>query len=74
MKKMLRNITKELYYYDGEKKILGAHSKITGNISGLTGDVSGLIGVVTNIEGNLDSCDITEADRKKDIEITKLVE
>ena len=62
MKKLLKIAKRELYYYEGTKRILGVHSKITGNISsglygnissGLTGDISGLTGDISGLYGNI---------------------
>ena len=66
-----------------EKKeggITGMHSGITGNLNGITGDLSGITGNLTGITGNLtgitgnlDTCDITDEERKKGINITELL-
>ena len=64
MKKSLKKINKELYYYkDGGKIIVtqdtlpdfisGNVSGISGNVSGITGDVSGITGYVSGIWGNV---------------------
>ena len=74
MKKALRRVIQELYFYKGDEKILGVHSKITGDISsGLRGDISGIRGDVTNIQGNVNLCEITEKERKKGININDLI-
>ena len=80
MKKTLTKIKNEVYYYEGDKKIMGAHSDITGDISSITGSVSGIRGDISSIRGDVsglrgdvDDCEITEEDRKKGIDIKDLI-
>jgi len=59
-----------------EKKeggITGMHSGITGDLTGITGDLTGITGDLTGITGNLDTCEITDEERKKGINITELI-
>jgi len=46
---------------------------ITGMHSGITGDLTGIRGDLTGITGNLDTCEITDEERKKGINITELI-
>ena len=57
------------------------HPGLTGNITGLTGkvhpdltgNISGLWGDLTDLTGDLDTCEITEADRAAGINIADLI-
>lgn len=66
MKKQLKRVKSETYYYENDEKIIGIHSNISGNLSGISGDVSG-------IRGDVDLCEITEEERQKGIKIEDLV-
>ena len=88
MKKALKRIKYETYYYENNKKIIGVHSGISGDVSGISGNVSGIRGNVSEIRGdvfgikgdvsgisgNIDLCEIIEEDRQKGIKIKDLIE
>lgn len=46
---------------------------ITGMHSGIRGDLSGIRGDLTGIRGDLDTCEITDEEREKGINITELI-
>ena len=46
---------------------------ITGMHSGITGSLTDIRGDLTDITGNLDTCEITDEERKKGINITELI-
>jgi len=61
MKKALKRVGTELYYYDKNGiKIPGLHSDLYGDIS--------------DLHGNIDLCEITEEERKAGIKVEDLVE
>ena len=88
MKRKLRQINKEAYYYKNKKKINGFHneisgnvseisgdvSEISGNVSRISGDVSGISGDASGISGDVDLCEITKEEREKGIKIEELIE
>ena len=52
----------------------GEVSGLRGNVvSGLRGDVSGLRGEVSGLRGNVDTCEITDEERKIGVDILQLV-
>jgi len=53
--------------------ISGNCSGIRGNFSGLSGDCSGIRGNCSGFSGDLDSCEITEEERKQGINIIDLL-
>jgi aggrecan 1 len=65
MKKALKKIANELYYFDGDNKVTVSNSSdlpsglrgdisgLTGDISGLTGDISGLTGYISGLRGDI---------------------
>ena len=88
MKKNLNKIKYSLYHYENGKRIEGIHDRLygnitelsgnvsellIGNISGLSGNVSGLYGDASGLFGELDSCEITDEERAKGININDLV-
>lgn len=46
---------------------------LKGNVMGLTGDVTGLHGDVTGIRGDIDSCELTQEEREKGVDVASLV-
>ena len=52
----------------------GDISGLWGNISELRGDISGLWGDATDYAGNIDTCELTEEERKKGVNIEDLAE
>ena len=73
MKKMLKKTPTALYYMRDGKRISGVHYGITGCEDGLTGCVSpGLTGCATGITGCVDDCDLTLADRNREVKIVDL--
>ena len=71
MKKTLKKVESKL---TGDTSSLsGDVTGLSGNVSGLRGDVSGLSGCVTGLSGDVDTCEITDADRAAGIEIASLV-
>ena len=87
MLKNLVKIEFKIYHIVNGVRIDGAHnsiwgdvsgiegdvSGIEGNVSGIEGDVSGIRGNVSGIEGNVASCEITEEERKRGIDIKELI-
>lgn len=88
MKKLLKKIKIEkLYYYKSDRKVLGSNTVLNGDCSGLKGDCSGLVGDCSGLEGDctglrgdcsglvgdIDSCEISDLDRNKGIDIADLV-
>ena len=62
MKKMLKRVKNETYYFvDGIRKG-GVHDGLSGNVSGLSGNVSGISGNVSGISGNVDECEIKDGE------------
>ena len=55
------------------KTLTGDTSNFTGDVSGLSGYVSGLSGYVTGLTGYVDSCDLTDEDRQRGVNIRDLV-
>jgi len=51
----------------------GNCSGLKGNCSGLRGNCTGLWGDCTGLEGNLDVCELTDAERRAGVDITKLI-
>ena len=51
----------------------GDCSGLEGNCSGLEGNCTGLWGDCTGLEGNLDVCELTDAERRAGVDITKLI-
>ena len=66
MKKLLTKIEYNLYHIKDGVRIKGVNSKLYGNDSGIYGDVSGL-------SGDVSDCEITNEDRAKGIDISKLI-
>lgn len=89
MKKALKKINKEIYFYcNGVKKIIDRNDKSTypaglsgvissrlyGEISSrLYGNISGFFGECTGVEGDIDNCEITSKEREAGININDLV-
>ena len=71
MKKLLTRKTIELT--GRHPDIRGDVSDIRGDVNGIEGDVSGIRGDVSGIEGNVASCEITEEERKRGIDIKELI-
>ena len=46
---------------------------IRGDLTGIRGNLTGIRGDLTGISGDLDDCDISDADRKKGINIDDLL-
>ena len=59
MKKLLKKIENELFYFENGNKILGANKNLRGDCSGLRGD--------------LDLCEISKKERKNGINIIDLI-
>ena len=74
MKNMLTMKQDCLYHYVEGTRVEGPNSRMLGDTSGLCGNCTGVFGECTNITGNLDTCDITEEDRKDGVFITDLVQ
>ena len=53
--------------------IRGDVSGITGDVSNIRGDMSGITGNVSYIRGDVDDCEITDEERKKEIDISDLI-
>lgn len=77
-KRLIRN--QSLWHFSASEKIIGPHSNLIGGCSHLRGDCSnlngcctGLIGDCSKLSGNIDSCNITEDERKEGIDILFLV-
>ena len=54
-------------------ELRGDVSGLRGNVSGLSGSATGLSGNATGLSGDLDSCCISDEDRKKGIPLYDLV-
>ena len=81
MKKGLKRIVLEVYYFSNGSKIVGIPTSISGDptsISGdltsISGDLSGISGNLTGISGDLSGCQLTNDERKNGIDISELVE
>jgi hypothetical protein len=82
MKQKLKLIKTELFYFDKNKnKIEGKNPSMRGYCTGLSGDCTGLRGYCTGLSGDctglsgdIDSCELTEEERKKGIDIQNLRE
>jgi len=46
---------------------------LRGYVTGLRGDLTGLRGDVTSLTGDVDSCDLTDEDRQRGVNIRDLV-
>ena len=57
---------KAMLSYINAQVLTGQHPGLRGNCSGLRGDCSGL-------RGNLDVCELTGAERRAGVDITKLI-
>ena len=87
MKKMLTKANRETWYFVDGVRVDGVPSGIIGGLTGIRGDLSGVTGNLTGIRGNLtgitgnltgirgclDDCKITDKERKKGIDILKLI-
>ena len=73
MKKQLKRVKSETYYYENDEKIIGIHSNINDNVSYISGNVSYISGDVSGLSGNIDLCEITEEERQKGIKIEDLI-
>ena len=69
MKKMLKRVKNETYYFvDGIRKggvhdgLSGNVSGLSGNVDGLSGNVDGLSGNVSGLSGNVDECEIKDGE------------
>lgn len=71
---MQRKLEKKVLYHmvDGEK-VIGAHNKLWGDCSGLSGNCSGLWGDCSRLWGDIDSCELSEEDRARGINISDLI-
>lgn len=65
-KKLRTEIKRELYHYAEGMIVIGENPNMTGYCTGLSGDCTGL-------SGDIDICNITEKERKKGINIRKLI-
>lgn len=63
---LTKQIMVGIYHYDGIRRVEGKHVRLRGDVTGLTGDVSGL-------RGDIDSCEITQEERAKGLDIATLV-
>ena len=66
MKRVLRRIGNEYYYFVDGKRIVGSPEGIRGDLSGITGGLSG-------ITGDLWDAQITDADRAAGIHVNDLI-
>jgi len=80
MKKLLTKIEYNLYHIKDGVRIKGVHSELYGyvselygDISRLSGNVSGIYGNVSRLSGDVSDCEITDEDRAKGIDISKLI-
>ena len=87
MKRVLRRIGNEYYYFVDGKRIVcspegitgdlsditGNLSSITGDLSGITGNLSGITGDLSGITGDLWDAQITDADRAAGIHVNDLI-
>ena len=64
---------KAMLSYINAQVLIGQHPGLRGNCTGLWGDCSGLRGNCTGLEGNLDVCELTGAERRAGVDITKLI-
>lgn len=63
-----------LYYYRSGMRIEGPHPGLWGDVHPeLRGNVSGLWGYVSGLRGDLDACEITDAERENGIDVATLV-
>ena len=53
--------------------LTGDVSGLWGDVTGLRGDVSGLRGDVTGLRGNVDTCGLTDTDRARGVDVSRLV-
>ena len=53
--------------------LCGDCSGLIGDCSLIIGDCTGLLGDCSDLSGDLDSCEITEGDRAKGIDISDLI-
>ena len=80
MKKALIRNKKPYWYWKNDEQIFDAPDNVSGNLTGISGDLTGIRGNLTGIRGDLtgisgdlDDCDISDADRKKGINIDDLL-
>jgi len=72
MEKKLVKDNVKTWYFVNDEKIDGIPSWISGIVTGIFGNVSGIFGNVSGISGNIDTCKITNEERKNGVNILDL--
>ena len=74
MKKALKRITNDKFYFVGGEKTFGTPPNINCDLSGVRGDLSGVWGDLSDVRGSVDDCDISESEREQGINIDDLID